>query len=149
MASSHQRENQDNLILLASRKRLASSGISNVLVCATGGVSKIAQVSGTQVSGALVSFDRRELNILLNIYSMKVAKAQWRDYAIDCLAGRAIFSIFKRTGQKPLFQVEKNPKLTSRQGAYSVIAQDGRILKRGNDLQRVLRVLDNHLRVVG
>lgn len=89
-----------------------------------------------------VAFDRRELSEILKVYGRMVAAGEWRDYAIDHLADRAVFSIFRRSSEVPLYRVEKNPKLARRQGAYSVIAQTGMILKRGGELARVLRVLD-------
>ena len=79
-----------------------------------------------------------------------VADGEWRDYAIDLLKDRAIFSVFRRSSEMPLYRIEKDPKLARRQGAYSVVATGGMILKRGHDLAQVLRVLEKkkHLRVV-
>lgn len=89
-----------------------------------------------------VAFDRHELSEILKVYGRMVAAGEWRDYAIDHLPDRAVFSIFRRASEVPLYRVEKNPKLARRQGAYSVIAQTGMILKRGGELARVLRVID-------
>lgn len=89
-----------------------------------------------------VAFDRHELSEILKIYGRMVAAGEWRDYAIDHLPDRAVFSIFRRSSEMPLYRVEKNPKLARKQGAYSVIAQTGMILKRGGELARVLRVID-------
>ena len=95
-----------------------------------------------------VTFNRRELNRILDLYGRMVAAGEWRDYAIDFLKDRAVFSVFRRTSEVPLYRIEKNPKLERRQGAYSVIAATGLILKRGHDLARVLRALDRGLRLV-
>src|SRR5208337_2286477 len=94
------------------------------------------------------SFDRRELSAIFSLYGTKVAEGEWRDYSIDFLNDRAIFSIFRRSSERPLYRIEKNPKLTKRQGAYSVVATTGLILKRGHDLSKVLRVLDRKLGIV-
>ncbi len=88
-----------------------------------------------------VVFDRVELNQILHIYGLQVGAGEWRDYAIDMLSDRAVFSIFRHTSEVPLYRIEKNPKLARRQGAYSVIAASGHILRRGRDLRQVLRVL--------
>lgn len=95
-----------------------------------------------------VTFHRRELDLILRIYGRMVGEGEWRDYAIDHLKDRAVFSIFKRSGEMPLYRVEKNPKLATKQGAYSVINTDGRILKRGHELQQVLKVFDKVLKLV-
>ncbi len=97
----------------------------------------------------LVTFNRFELNQIFSIYGGRVAEGEWRDYAIDMLLDRAVFSVFRRTAEAPLYRIEKNPKLARRQGAYSVIATTGLILKRGHELCRVLRVFDrSKLRLV-
>lgn len=95
-----------------------------------------------------ISFNRQELNQILNVYGRKVASGEWRDYAIDTLREKAVFSVFRRTSECPLYRIEKAPRLARRQGAYSVIAATGLILKRGHDLARVLRTLDKGLRLV-
>lgn len=97
----------------------------------------------------IVAFDRRELMQILSVYGRKVGMGEWRDYAMDFLKDRALFSIYARVSERPLFVVEKNPKLRARQGQYMVTNQQGRILKRGHDLAQVLRVLDPDLAVVG
>ena len=89
-----------------------------------------------------VSFDRKELTAILNVYGRKVASGEWRDYAIDFLRERALFSIYKRSSERPLYVVEKYPKLRNRQGQYMVLSQEGRILKRGHDLTTLLRILE-------
>jgi len=89
-----------------------------------------------------VTFNRRELNRILDLYGRKVAAGEWRDYAIDFLKDRAVFSVFRRTSEVPLYRIEKNPKLARRQGVYSVISATGLIVRRGHELERVLRAID-------
>ena len=87
-------------------------------------------------------FDRHELNTILNLYGRKVASGEWRDYAMDFLKDRALFSVYKRSSERPLYVIEKNPKLRNRQGQYMVTSQDGRVLKRGHEIDTVIRVLE-------
>ena len=96
-----------------------------------------------------VTFNRRELNRILDLYGRMVAAGEWRDYAIDFLKDRAVFSVFRRSSEVPLYRIEKNPKLDQKQGAYSVISATGLILRRGHELDRVLRVIDKSLALVG
>ena len=92
-----------------------------------------------------VHFHRTELNIILGLYGRMVAAGEWRDYGISALKEVAVFSVFRRTAEQPLYRIEKRPKLANRQGAYAIIGMDGQILKRGHDLQTVLRVLERKL----
>jgi hypothetical protein len=91
---------------------------------------------------AYVSFCRQELQDILKVYGRMVAAGEWRDYAIDMLPDCAVFSVFRHASEVPLYRIEKTPKLARRQGAYSVVAQTGMILKRGPELTRVLHVFD-------
>lgn len=98
--------------------------------------------------GLPVAFDRRELDQILRLYSRMVAANEWRDYAIDHLSDRAVFSVFRRTSETPLYQIVKDPRLARKQGAFSVVAAGGLILKRGHELARVLGVFDKRLKLV-
>ena len=109
--------------------------------------------SGSQIGPhqllELTRFDRVELNQILNVYGRMVAAGEWRDYAIDMLCDKAVFSIFRKSSEYPLYRIEKNPKLSRKQGTYSVITPTGLILKRGHELRRVLMVLEKKLKLVG
>jgi hypothetical protein len=96
-----------------------------------------------------VSFDRHELRQILNLYGRMVAVGEWRDYAIDFMRDKAVFSIFRRASEMPLYRIVKNPALARRQGAYSIVTPTGMILKRGHELPRVLQAIDKPLLVVG
>ena len=138
MAQNASKKSSADLISLASRKPLASSGIANSIVSSTGNPVKPSQIS----------FDRKELSAILRIYGFKVADGEWRDYAIDHLKDRAVFSVFRRASEAALYRIEKDPKLARRQGAYSIVDTSGRILKRGYELQQVLKLFEKQLKLV-
>jgi len=92
-----------------------------------------------------VFFDRKELGLILRVYGQMVAAGEWRDYAIAGLRDLAVFSVFRRTAEHPLYRIEKRPKLRARQGLYAVVGMDGRVLRRGQDLAQVLKVLERQL----
>jgi hypothetical protein len=110
--------------------------------------STLGKSSAGKLPPANVAFDRRELQIILNMYGRKVAEGEWRDYAIDFGPLTAVFSIFRRTSEMALYRVVKDPKLARRQGMYSVVTATGLILRRGQDLERVMAVLEKKLKLV-
>ena len=116
-----------------------SSSGSNIVPLAKNPVSKAHE---------RVSFQRRELDILLQFYSARVGTGEWRDYAIDMLKDRAVFSVFKRASEVPVYTIEKNPALARRQGQWCVINANGLILKRGHELKTVLKVLQKKPKLV-
>ena len=92
-----------------------------------------------------VSFDRHELGQILSIYGRMVAAGEWRDYGISALRDVAVFSVFRRTAETPLYRIEKRPKLRQKQGQYAVTGPEGQVLRRGHDLAQVLKVLERKL----
>lgn len=103
------------------------------------------QLPKAHVVNEQVAFDRKELDVILGLYGRMVSSGDWRDYGMSFLKDVAVFSIFRRTAEHPIYRIEKRPKLRDKQGMYSVIGMDGRILKRGHDLRTVLRVLERKL----
>lgn len=89
-----------------------------------------------------VFFDRPELDLILNLYAAMVAAGEWRDYAIGHGPESCCFAIFRRTADVPLLRIMKTPRLQRRQGAYSVVAADGRVLRRGQTLRIALADLE-------
>ncbi len=105
--------------------------------------------SSSQTFASVTAFTRAELSAILATYGRLQAEGEARDYAMDFGRETAVFSIFRRTSEVPLYRIEKTPKLARKQGAFSVITPTGLILKRGHELPRVLEVLDTRVRVVG
>ncbi len=96
----------------------------------------------SQADGPIVFFERRELDRLLRLYGRMVASGEWRDYAIAGLRDQAIFSVFRRASEAPLYRIEKKPALARRQGEWAVVNQAGMVLKRGHELEQVLKIFD-------
>lgn len=92
-----------------------------------------------------ITFNRAELGLILSVYGRMVAAGEWRDYAMSFLREVAVFSVFRRATEHPLYRIEKRPRLRAAQGQYAVIGMDGRVLKRGHDLAAVMRVLEKKL----
>jgi hypothetical protein len=114
-----------------------------------GGLQTVTPAAGqTSEARRITTFNRQELSAILDLYGRKVAAGEWRDYAIDIGRDKAVFSVYRRASEFPLYRIEKVPRLARRQGAYSVVAPAGLILKRGHDLARVLRIFEERVRLV-
>ncbi|MGC6534406.1 MAG: DUF2794 domain-containing protein [Parvibaculales bacterium] len=98
---------------------------------------------------ARIMWTRAELAALLNVYGRQVAAGQWRDYAMADGAERALFDIFRTSSEMPLYRLEKIPALRRKQGQYVLRGMDGRILRRGHDLDALLKFFDRkNLRLI-
>jgi len=95
-----------------------------------------------------VTFKRRELDRILQVYSRMLAEAHCRDYAIDHLRDKAVFSFFRRASEVPLYRIEKDPSRARKQGAFAIISAAGLVLKRGHELEIVLKYFDKPPRLV-
>jgi hypothetical protein len=133
----------------ASSQVLSSQVLSSQAVASQAHTNQAAPVQGgSPVPSNQVMFDRGELRRIFDLYGRKVAAGEWRDYAIDFLKDRAVFSVFRRTCEVPLYRIEKSPRLARRQGMYGVISSTGLILRRGHELDRVLHAIDKSLSLV-
>jgi hypothetical protein len=113
-----------------------------------GSASEPGTSRGSEASPPPIAFNRYELTAILAVYGRMVALGEWRDYAIDLTRDKAVFSIFRRSSEVPLYRIEKDPKLARKQGTYSIVAAGGLIMKRGQDLARVLGIFDKQLDTV-
>jgi hypothetical protein len=113
-----------------------------------GSAAPIAAIAAAPAGIAVISFDRNELRQIFNLYGRKVAGGEWRDYGIDFTPQKAVFSVYRRACEYALYQIEKNPRLARKQGAYSVVTATGLVLQRGHDLRRVIAALDTRLKLV-
>jgi len=98
--------------------------------------------SSHQKAPSQTAFNRQELSLILNVYGQMVSNGEWKDYAMDFLKEKSIFSIYRKASEHALYRIEKTPALRNKQGQFSVLAPGGLVLKRGNDLKAVLRVFD-------
>ena len=116
----------------------------------TGASQSVAGQTQAQSTSAhaVTAFTRSELSTILAVYGRLMAEGECRDYAMDFGRDTAVFSIFRRASEVPLYRIEKSPRLARKQGAYSVVTPTGLILKRGHELARVLEVLARKFRVV-
>ena len=94
-------------------------------------------------STASVFFDRRELDLILRVYGRMVSAGEWRDYAMVGHRDVAEFAVFRRSGDAPLYRIEKRPSLQTKQGQWAVVGEGGVVLRRGRELAQVLRVFDS------
>jgi len=108
----------------------------------------VARPAAASSQPSRVTFNRLELHRILNLYGRMVADGEWRDYAIDFLKDRAVFSVYRRASEVPIYRIEKDPRLARKQGMYSVISATGLILRRSHELERVLLAIDRKLAVV-
>lgn len=92
-----------------------------------------------------VAFDRLELGTILSVYGRLVAAGEARDYAMSFLREVAVFAIFRRTAEVPMYRLEKRPALRNKQGQYALIGPEGQVLRRGHELAPVLRVIERKL----
>lgn len=92
-----------------------------------------------------IFFSRQELRQLLEVYSRRVARGEWRDYAIDHDGQAAVFSVFRHSYDSPLFSVSKSN--VGKGSSYTVFHGRQKI-RQDRSLVNVLKVFDPSLRLI-
>ena len=105
-------------------------------------MSQFLRLSDYRRKSSFVHFERSELALLLDLYARRVAAGEWRDYAIDNGDGRAVFAVFRRSQERPLFTIVKSP------GGVFVVASGQQRLRQAKSLKEALAVFDRTPRLV-
>lgn len=92
-----------------------------------------------------VGFERAELTRIVDLYGRMVAAGLWKDYAIQFGKEAAVFCAFRRAAEHPEYRIEKRPSLRARQGMWALVAEDGRVVRRGHELGPVLAPIERRL----
>ena len=108
-------------------------------------MSVVTPFPGGSNRRAVATFDRTELQRILDLYGRMVAAGHWRDYAMTFAPDLASFSAFRRTAERPEIRIEKRPSLQLKQGAWALMGEHGQVLKRGHELHPVLAPLERRL----
>lgn len=103
-------------------------------------MTTLVRLADYRLRRSCIFFNRNELNQLLSVYSRRVARGEWRDYAIDHRHGMAIFSVFRHSSARPVYTLVKFAPGARRRGDY-VLTNEGRRVKEGRSLSDVLSVL--------
>jgi hypothetical protein len=111
-----------------------------------GSMTVLYELTEAHARRKVVTFDRRELMHLLNLYSRRVASGEWRDYAIDFRPGMALFSIFRHSCEQPLFAIAK-VAAQQRHERYQVFTGPRR-LAQAETLPDALQVFDRKPRLL-
>ena len=103
--------------------------------------------SGTRVGKNKVTvFNRRELDLILQLYGRYVVAGRWCDYTLDFTPGYACFAVIRGGSlEGPAYRILKT---TQRNAPYAVVTGDGRMVRRGEDLRAVLRYFEEKPRAV-
>lgn len=110
-------------------------------------MSHLVLLADYQRKARRVFFNRTDLTLLLAIYSRQVGRGLWRDYAIDHRSNMAVFSIYRRSQEQPLYAISKVLLKGDRDANYVLLSQN-RQLASSRDLTVVVETLNRQLAVV-
>lgn len=94
-----------------------------------------------------IFFSKIELSSILNLYSRQVSKGYWRDYAIDNLIDNAIFSVYRHSQDKPMYQIIKNSQKGFRNKPMFFIKKNEEIINKSNNLSLILSNFEKKLNI--
>ena len=85
-----------------------------------------------------IFFSKYELTSILNLYSKQVSKGFWKDYALDSKANTAIFSIYKHSHDRPIYQIIKKSLKGFRNVPDFFITKDTEIINKSSEISIIL-----------
>ena len=94
-----------------------------------------------------VFFSKFELTTILNLYSKQVSKGTWKDYAIDSKLNTAIFSIFRHSHDRPMYQIIKKSQKGFRNNSEFSIKSDVQIINKSSELLTILSKFERNLSI--
>jgi hypothetical protein len=115
--------------------KLNNSKISNVLKLGNNNHKKT------------IFFSKLELTSILSLYSKQVSKGFWKDYALDTQDGTAIFSIFRHTHDKPIYQIIKKRLKGLKNINEFYILKDSGLISKSTDLFTILNKFEKKLSI--
>ena len=95
----------------------------------------------------IIFFSKLELSSILNLYSKQVSKGNWKDYALDSKIDNAIFSIYRHTQDKPMFQIIKNSQKGFRNKPSFYIKKGEEIISKNKSLFTILSNFEKKLSI--
>lgn len=110
-------------------------------------MSQLVLLNEYRRSAGRVFFDRADLMRIFSIYSRQVARGVWRDYAIDHRSNMAVFSIYRRSSEQPLFAITKVLLRGDRDAKYVLASRNGQLAS-SRSLADIVDVLTRQLAVV-
>ena len=95
----------------------------------------------------IIFFSKLELTSILNLYSKQVSKGYWRDYAIDSKIDNAVFSIYRHSHDRPMYQIIKNSKKGFRDKPSFYIKKDEEVINKSSSLFTILSNFEKKLSI--
>ena len=83
-------------------------------------------------------FEKKELEIILNLYAKMVSNGSWKDYGLSISSRQVSFSVFKNSSEKAVYKICKNFKPKNKNLKYLIIDPNGKILKNSFELKNIL-----------
>ncbi len=94
-----------------------------------------------------IFFSKLELTSILNLYSKQVSKGHWRDYALDSKIDNAIFSIYRHSQDKPMYQIIKNSQKGYRNRPSFYIKKGQEVINKSKSLFIILSNFEKKLSI--
>ena len=127
-----------SIVKFEIKNSISSTKITNI---------KNNAINFKMIEKKFIFFSKLELTSILNLYSKQVSKGYWKDYALDSAIDNAIFSIYKHSLDKPMYQIIKNSQKGFRNKPNFFIKKDSEIISKSNDLFIILSNFEKKLSI--
>ena len=86
-----------------------------------------------------IFFNKRELQLILNLYAKMVSSGEWKDYGLSISKREVSFNVYYRTSEFPTYKITKNLKPKNENEKYLIKDAQNKIINNSENLQNLIK----------
>jgi len=86
-----------------------------------------------------IFFNKKELQLILNLYAQMVSGGEWKDYGLNISKKEVSFNVYHRASEFPVYKITKNLKPKKRNEKYLVKDNTNKIIKKSENLESLIK----------
>jgi len=86
-----------------------------------------------------IFFNKKELQLILNLYAKMVSCGDWKDYGISISKKEVSFNVYHRATEFPAYKITKNLRPRSKNEKYLIKGAQNKIINNSENLQTLIK----------
>ena len=86
-----------------------------------------------------IFFNKKELQLILNLYAEMVSGGEWKDYGLSISKREVSFNVYHRASEFPVYKIAKNLKPKNENEKYLIKDAKDKIIKNSENLQNLIK----------
>ena len=86
-----------------------------------------------------IFFNKKELQLILNLYAKMVTGGEWKDYGLSISIKEVSFNIYQRASEVPTYRITKNLKPKKENEKYLIKNSQNRTINCSDNLEKLIK----------